>query len=339
MKLTAKQIKELLQKRNVVSIKMGSKVTGGVDTGVEAIVVGVERKVALAKLRKADIVPTSINNIPTDVQVVKRIKVLGSRAAAAALNRTREYIPAPGGVSCGHPDVTAGTLGMWVKRKGVWGALSNNHVMGDVNRAKVGDLIYQPGPADGGTRENAKARLKVLPEIDLMDTSKCLVANSLVRIFNAVARLFGRETRLVTAVDAGLNRVDCAWAEALDDRFVNPEILEVGLPEGECRFRVGEVVKKSGRSSGLTYGTVTSVDAAINVDMGDGRMAMFADQIEIGTPGFSAPGDSGSVILNLDNRVGGLLFAGSDDATYANDYCYNKNVLGLDDLKVWITSV
>jgi hypothetical protein len=329
MNLTDNQLKELLQKKNVISVKMGNKITAGIDTGVEAIIVGVETKVSLTRLRKVDVILASINNIPTDVQVVKKIKAL---AKAVALDRTKEYIPAPGGVSVGHPDISAGTLGMWVKRKGIWGILSNNHVLGNVNRGKIGDLIYQPGPADGGTAKNAKARLKVLPIIDLVGPSECPIANTLVNVLNTVARLFGRRTRLATTVAAGLNLVDCGWAEALDDKFVDPEILEIGLPKGECEFEVDERIKKSGRSSDLTYGTVTSVDAAINVDMGDGQIGMFSDQIEFGTPGFIVPGDSGSAILSMDDKVGGLGFAGNEDASYANKYRHNKSALELDTI-------
>jgi hypothetical protein len=330
MNLTEKQIKELLGKKNVISVKTGTKITAGINTGVEAIVVGVEQKVVLTRLRKADIVPASINSTPTDVQVVKKIKALNSEMAVVALDRTREHIPAPGGVSIGHPDVSAGTLGMWVKRKGAWGILSNNHVLGNVNQADIGDLIYQPGPADGGTEKNAKARLEVLPLIELTDASECKIASWLARILNAFARLLGSRTRLITTVAAGLNLVDCAWAQALDNRFVDPEILEAGVPLGEHEFEVGDRVKKSGRSSGLTHGTVTAVDAAINVDMGDGRIAMFADQIEIGAPGFIVPGDSGSVVLSDNNLVGGLAFAGSEDSGYANKYRHIKHALELD---------
>lgn len=330
MNLTDEQLVEILQKKNVISVSMGHKITAGVDTGVEAFVVRVENKVSLAKLRKEDIIPTSINDISTDVQVGKKIKAFSAKVAT--LKRTDEWIPAPGGVSVGHPDVSAGTLGMWAKRKGVWGILSRNHVLGNVNKGKIGDLIYQPGPYDGGTEKNAKARLKVLPLIDLVGPSECPIANALVKMANAVARLFGRRTRLATTVAARLNLVDCAWAEALDDKFVNPEILDIGLPKGECELAVGERVKKSGRSSALTYGTVTSVDAAINVDMGDGRIAMFTDQIEIGTPRFLIPGDSGSELFNMGDKVGGSGFAGNEDVSYANKYRHDKSALELDTI-------
>ena len=330
MNLTDKQLKELLQKRNVISVKMGTKITAGVDTGVEAFVVGVEEKVSLARLRKEDVVPTSINDITTDVQVVKKIKALSAKVATK--ERTDEWIPAPGGVSCG-PHNAEGTLGRWALRNRIYGISSCNHVLGDVNQNPLGTLILQPGPVSGGTAENAKARLIVLPLIDLIGPSECPIANTIVNRLNTAARLLRRKTRIPKPVrEAGLNLVDCAWAEAIDDKFVDPEILEIGLPKGECEFEVGERVKKSGRSSGLTYGTVTSVDAAINVSMGNGEIAMFTDQIEIGTPGFLIPGDSGSDLLNMGDEVGGKGFAGSEDVSYANKYHHVKSALDLDTI-------
>ena len=57
----------------------------------------------------------------------------------------------PIGVSTGHPDITAGTIGARVKSGGnVW-ALSNNHVYADANAASAGDAVIQPGTYDGGS--------------------------------------------------------------------------------------------------------------------------------------------------------------------------------------------
>ena len=67
-----------------------------------------------------------------------------------------ESRPAPGGDSIGCGTVGAGTLGCL--RRGCSGprygrtlALSNNHVLADVNPRKLRGSIYQTGPLDGGT--------------------------------------------------------------------------------------------------------------------------------------------------------------------------------------------
>lgn len=331
MNLTANQKKELLLKKNVVSIKIGHKITNSIDTGIEAIVVTVEQKVVLSELSLKDIIPTLINNIPTDVQVGKKIIKFKTR--------TEEWIPAPGGVSCGHPDISAGTLGMWVKRNGIWGILSNNHVLANLNKGKIGDLIYQPGSYDGGTEKNAKATLKVIQLIDLIGPSECPIANTLVNTANIIARLLGRETRIPKpVVTAKLNLVDCAWAETLDNKFVDPEILGSWQatrlkPNGEGEVRVDEQVIGSGRSSGLQFGHVSSIDATINVNMGDGLIAMFDDQIEVDTPGFCIPGDSGSCLVSIDNVIYGLRFAGNNERSYSNKYKHVKAALALDTIE------
>ena len=58
--------------------------------------------------------------------------------------------PVPVGVSTGHPNITAGTIGARVTDGiGVY-ALSNNHVYAAVNDASIGDSVIQPGPSDSG---------------------------------------------------------------------------------------------------------------------------------------------------------------------------------------------
>jgi hypothetical protein len=67
-------------------------------------------------------------------------------------NRVR---PAPGGFSVGHIKITAGTIGCYcvgnsAPRNSRLMALSNNHVLANVNAGVFGDCIVQPGPYDGG---------------------------------------------------------------------------------------------------------------------------------------------------------------------------------------------
>jgi hypothetical protein len=77
-------------------------------------------------------------------------------------------------------------------------------------------------------------------------------------------------------------------------------------------------VQKYGRTTGLTEATVTGVDAAVRVIYSRGS-AVFLHQIIIGGGGFSAGGDSGSLIVTQNSRNPvGLLFAGSTTTTIAN---------------------
>jgi hypothetical protein len=79
-------------------------------------------------------------------------------------------------------------------------------------------------------------------------------------------------------------------------------------------------VKKAGRTTDLTFGTVDAIGVTVNVGYSSGT-ARFVDQIIIAPAGFSAPGDSGSLIVTNDqscpNPVA-LLFAGSETFTIAN---------------------
>ena len=78
---------------------------------------------------------------------------------------------------------------------------------------------------------------------------------------------------------------------------------------------MGSAIQKTGRTTGLTHGTVTQIEATMRIDY-RGRSALFSGQYV--TNAFSQPGDSGSAVLDAEKRVVGLLFAGSDTVTIVN---------------------
>ena len=76
-------------------------------------------------------------------------------------------------------------------------------------------------------------------------------------------------------------------------------------------------MQKNGRTTGYTTGTIAAVDfdGWVGYTSGD---AYFVNQLLI-TPGtFSDRGDSGSVILDMQEHIVGLLFAGGATHTVAN---------------------
>ena len=75
-------------------------------------------------------------------------------------------------------------------------------------------------------------------------------------------------------------------------------------------------VKKSGRTTGFTTGEILQVDVTANVQYGPGQIARFTDQLMAGA--MSQGGDSGSAVLNDNNQLVGLLFAGSENSTIIN---------------------
>lgn len=72
------------------------------------------------------------------------------------------------------------------------------------------------------------------------------------------------------------------------------------------------LVKKVARTTNLTVGRITAINATVDVGYGGGQVARFTDQIV--TTNISAGGDSDSLVVTLDNIAVGLLFAGSSAA-------------------------
>lgn len=217
-----------------------------------------------------------------------------------ALHRKR-WSPMVAGTSIGHPSVTAGTLGAFAvglktPRDERLLVLSNNHVLAAVNEGKLGDSILQPGPSDGGIA----------------------TVHAVGGLENYVPINFGGDN----VVDAATAWVDPSniRRDALYYRGSQPAFYNFGMQSLEAK--VGLLVGKSGRTTGLTAGYVSAIGARIRVDLGLGRSAWFVDQIAIrGQDGnFSSGGDSGSLVWSWDkDRMPvALLFAGGGGTTFAN---------------------
>ncbi|MBD3223732.1 MAG: hypothetical protein GF313_03335 [Caldithrix sp.] len=312
--------RELLAKRNVVATGIGYKITNGKTTDELSIICSVDRKKSKQQLSATDLVPDHIDNIPTDVFPTGPIYALQAR--------TDKWRPAPGGVSIGHINITAGTLGCLVQRDGIRMILSNNHVIANSNDADIGDPIVQPGPTDGGQYpQDHIANLSDFIPIQFEGDGNgngngiCSIAKSVAAPLNALAMLVGSKTKLypkrqIAGRQAEENLVDCAIAQPLDDNDVKNEILELGKISGITEGTLGMDVTKSGRTTQVTSGTITQVDVTVQVSYGSDKIATFVDQLMTGN--MSAGGDSGSAVLNTDNEIVGLLFAGSSSSTIIN---------------------
>ena len=311
-------MRELLNLKNVVAVYSGTKLIGGIDTGKKALVVGVSHKEPLSNLSKKDIVPAKYHGLMTDVQETGEIIAL----------RTDKHRPMPGGVSIGHPQVTAGTgTPVRIQPERHMIIMSNNHVMANSNDAEIDDATLQPGTHDGGTIEDTIGHLAEFVPIHFTDEeSGCKIALFIVRVLNFLSGFFGRKTRLFPYANY-VNKVDAALSIPISQDDVVPYILDIGNPTGFCDAIVGEPVKKSGRTSGLTHGTVTATDGAAKVSYG-GKYAIFEDQII--TTNIASPGDSGSLVLDADDCIVGMLFAGSDKLTIVNKIDNVLRELGLD---------
>lgn len=306
--------RDLLDRRNLVATGIGYRQAGGERTDELCIVCSVTHKVAEGRLRPADLVPRTVRGVRTDVQVTGPI--------VALQDRTDRFRPAPGGVSIGHVNVTAGTLGCLVERDGALHVLSNNHVLANSNDASEGDPIIQPGSADGGGDPDDRiARLTDFVPIEFDEGgdggSSCPVGNAAAAAFNLGAAATGSGTRLrAVRVQQEENRVDAAIARPLDPADVEERILEVGTVAGVAEGTLDMEVQKSGRTTGYTTGTIQQVNVTVRVNYGGGRVATFADQLMAGP--MSQGGDSGSAVLDTERNLVGLLFAGSENSTIFN---------------------
>lgn len=272
--------------------------------GVVAAGVGVDVlgrpavKVYVTDATFAALPATLDGGVPVTVDVIGEVWAWGDHPAYDPAD-TREATPAarferpvPIGVSGGHPAISAGTIGARVTDGSRLYALSNNHVFAAENQASIDDKVLQPGPLDGG--------------VDPAD------AFATLSDFEPVKFSFGSS-----------NTIDAAVALSSEDELGNATLDDgYGTPRSETTSpKIGLGVKKYGRTTGFTQGSIDAIMATVNVRYRQGT-ARFVDQILIKPGGFSAGGDSGSLVVadggRDDNKPVGLIFAGSTVVSIAN---------------------
>lgn len=307
---------DLMQRRNVVACGVGYKILGGEQTSEPSIMVSVTQKQPPEALDPADLVPSMIEDVPTDVVETGEI-------VAQAIDREGRVRPVRPGVSIGHQDSTAGTLGAFVRREEQVFALSNNHVLAMLNQAEVGDAILQPGPADGGGLLDQIGQLAEFVPIRFLgeeseptddEPSGCSAA--VAQALNAIRGLTSATTASPVPLGSPVNYVDAAISTLADTVAYDPRIVDVGgLPLGVSVPTLGMRVIKSGRTTGLTQGTVMQLEVTVDVTYEE-HTARFLNQIMCSP--MSERGDSGSLVLDFERSAIGLLFSGSDYVTVVN---------------------
>jgi len=292
--------------------------------GVEGTAIGFNRnnrpalKVFVARWDVAGI-PKKLDDVPVQVVVTGKFYALPKPEPSDTVDPTIRFErPVPIGVSTGHPNITAGTIGCRVyedidedstrdDNERVF-ALSNNHVYADCNEANVEDNVLQPGAYDGGVDpDDAIGTLKAFQVIDF---------------------------------EGGVNTIDAAIASSTTDYLGNATPSDgYGTPSSITETADLDLeVQKYGRTTGLTKGKVSGLNANVTVRYGDvdgdgvDDVALFEGQIII-TPTkgrFSAGGDSGSLIVTEEGKNPiGLLFAGGGRWTIANPIDAVLDTLGL----------
>lgn len=306
---------ELLRLPNVVGVGVGYREAQGVPTDTMSVVVLVTQKLPRYALTVDAMIPKRVDDVGTDVRAVGELVALQSP--------TERWRPAPPGVSLGHYQITTGTFGAVVRDRatGARLILSNNHVLANSNAASLGDPILQPGPADGGTPSNdLLARLERFCPIEFnQEPGTCSLAGAYARFGNWLAQVLGSSHRLQVLINRpqAANLVDAAVARPIDDSQITEEVLNIGPVSGTVPAALGMSVRKSGRTTGLTTGTINVLEATVSINYGGSRTATFEGQIV--TSAMSQGGDSGSLLVHgSENRAIGLLFAGSSLSTIHN---------------------
>jgi hypothetical protein len=322
---------KILKKANVVAAGIGYK-NDDPEQGL-SIITSVVEKLPKKQVSRFQMIPKSVDGLQTDVIQTGEIKAL--------FDPTQKYRPIPQGCSVGHKDITAGTLGAWVHADGYFDKrvmLSNNHVLANSNLCEIGDDILQPGPHDQGQEVVAKLLNYIPLHFKKSAISGCPWANTVAYVLNKISDWMGSGTKMYPYFETQTenNLVDAAIAEVDDndyDSLVYPKYWDDSEIQGWAVGQLGDYVKKFGRTTGFTEDEIKQVDVSVTVSYGSQGYAKFTNQFMAGA--MSAGGDSGSTVLNKDNKVVGLLFAGSETTTIFNPI---KFVIDALDLKFAINN-
>lgn len=203
--------------------------------------------------------------------------------------------PVPIGVSIGNVEsCSAGTLGARVLKGGQVYILSNNHVLAEENEAANNSSIIQPG------------RFDTSPQCSIPAGSGIATLSQFVPISFSGNNTVDAAIALTSTADVGNTTFDGGYGQ--------PNRNTVAAA-------VNMAVQKCGRTTRCTRGTVSAVNATINVQY-SGGVARFVSQVVItGRRGaFSKSGDSGSLIVTDDASANpvALLFAGGQTTTIGN---------------------
>lgn len=317
MNIHKKHIKKLMKRQNVVGLATGTKIKNGKDTGEKCITVFVEKKKPISELKIKDIIPETIETktegLPTDIIELGKLKALDTPEELEI--RKKKLRPCPMGVSISHYLVSAGTAGTIIEKNGSKYILSNAHILANSGDAEIGDKCYQPGIYDGTDNpDNVIGTLSEYVPISF-ETWKswvCLILHKLCKLIGCKnveeITISSKELKKLTGFDN--NVVDVALAKPISEDMVSNNILGIGEPTGYADAKILDKITKSGRTTGVTNGTVFYTDGIVRIEYGGGRHAVFEDQIISNMKILG--GDSGSIALNIDKKIIGICFAGGE---------------------------
>ena len=259
--------------------------------GIAGVAVGTDNagKAVLTIYKERPDVP----GVPSSVEGVG-VETVTTGIIEARAPTDRFPRPVPIGVSAGVQGLT-GTLGVRVTDGTNVYALSNNHVFAASNSASIGAGITQPGGGDGGS--------------DPADRIGTLHAYQPINFSAGSTNTMDAAIALTSPANVGTSTPP--------DGYGTPSLIT-------AEASIGQPVQKYGRTTGLQQGTVAGLDVAVDVCYlflfnTCFQQARFVDQISVSPGTFSAPGDSGSLIVTQGgNQPVALLFAGGEGLTIGN---------------------
>jgi len=211
-------------------------------------------------------------------------------------------------------DCCSGTLGALIQdSSGRQYLLSNNHVLARSDHAGVGDAVVQPGLIDNNCTPNGDGA-GTLPVGAL--TGWLPLTSTQTNADAAIAQVASRSVDAAGSIlELGARQADGTLAAA------PPGISSTG-GKGEAAALTLRVAK-SGRTTGLTCGSISAIDVDLHVDYyrdcAETRHYLtktFTNQLAISGDRLSDAGDSGALIVDVANAEPvGLYFAGGTDAS------------------------
>lgn len=284
-------VEALMKMDGVNGVDVGYKYKDGKRTDEVTIRVHVTKK--KKGLSAKEMIPTEINGIKTDViEMTAELFTVSKQVVNDADLQvdTTKYATIKGGIGIGperviNGSVFVGTLGAIVKDNVTNNPmlLSNFHVMCVDSGWHVGDQMDQPSRVDGGVA--VTDRVGVLHRAVLSS-----------KVDGAISTLSGRPHVC--------------------------EIQGIGKVKGTASAVLNAPVRKRGRTTEFTEGFVDAISVTVNINYGPTiGIKTLTNQIGIRpntaiNPKFSAGGDSGSVVVDANNKVIGLLFAGNSGTGY-----------------------
>lgn len=277
------------QDPNIQGLGIAERITKGKKLDDLTIKVYVERK--LPKSQVENLVPSRIEMpnlglaIDTDVEEIGRVELEAN---------TSRHRPAMPGCGLGHFEVPVGTFGCLVRKRGepdTLYVLSNSHVLANQGVCKAGDAILQCGKHDGGKDPD-----DVIGEL-------------------------AEWVPFQFTEDGFPNTVDAAIARVRKPDEITSVVNQIGVPKGfSTVVRRGMLVRKAGRTTDVTVGEIKDTDYRLPMfyKQEGGALGRVGLRDQVLCTRFTAPGDSGAAVFNMDGKVVGLHFAGSSSTSIFN---------------------